>query len=165
MLYNQSKYSLAWPWNFGNSSSKTRVFLLSDHVSSGSDLNAPLGQLLEPISSSETRDVKPGLERKSSNLVISGPGILPSSSWLPTAPPPCSWPSGGTETFENGSKWFSMTKNMSLEAKIKSLEDSEQNLQFHYLKSFLASYSPSTLFLTFRWVWDFWKWFQMIAHT
>ena len=71
MLYNQSKYSLAWPWNFGNSSSKTRVFVLSDHVSSGSDLNAPLGQLLEPISSSETRDVKPGLERKSSNLAIS----------------------------------------------------------------------------------------------
>ena len=74
MLYNQSKYSLAWPWNFGNSSSKTRVFLLSDHVSSGSDLNAPLGQLLEPISSSETRDVKPGLERKSSNLGISAWG-------------------------------------------------------------------------------------------
>ena len=44
---------------------------MSDHVSSGSDLNAPLGQLLEPISSSETRDVKPGLERKSSNLGIS----------------------------------------------------------------------------------------------
>ena len=44
---------------------------MSDHVSSGSDLNAPLGQLLEPISSSETRDVKPGLERKSSNLAIS----------------------------------------------------------------------------------------------
>ena len=58
--------------NFGNSSSKTRVFVLSGHVSSGSDLNAPLGQLLEPISSSETRDVKPGLERKSSNLGISG---------------------------------------------------------------------------------------------
>ena len=46
---------------------------MSDHVSSGSDLNAPLGQLLEPISSSETRDVKPGLERKSSNLAISAP--------------------------------------------------------------------------------------------
>ena len=45
---------------------------MSDHVSGGSDLNAPLGQLLEPISSSETRDVKPGLERKSSNLAISG---------------------------------------------------------------------------------------------
>ena len=50
---------------------KLEFFLLSDHVSSGSDLNAPLGQLLEPISSSETRDVKPGLERKSSNLAIS----------------------------------------------------------------------------------------------
>ena len=48
---------------------------MSDHVSSGSDLNAPLGQLLEPISSSETRDVKPGLERKSSNLAISGASV------------------------------------------------------------------------------------------
>ena len=57
-----------------------------------------------------------------------------------------------------------MAQNMGLEAQIKSLEDSEQNLQFHSLKSSLASYSPSTLFLTFRWVWDFWKWFQMIAH-
>ena len=53
---------------------KLDFFLLSDHVSSGSDLNAPLGQLLEPISSSETRDVKPGLERKSSNLGISDIG-------------------------------------------------------------------------------------------
>ena len=49
---------------------------MSDHVSSGSDLNAPLGQLLEPISSSETRDVKPGLERKSSNLAISAARYL-----------------------------------------------------------------------------------------
>ena len=47
-----------------------------------------------------------------------------------------------------------MAKNMGLEAKFKSLEDSEQNLQFHSLKSSLASYSPSTLFLTFRWVWE-----------
>ena len=58
---------------------------------------------------------------------------------------------------ENGSKWFPMAKKTGLEAKIKSLEDSEQNLQFHSLKWSLASYSPSTLFLTFRWVWDFWK--------
>ena len=56
---------------------------------------------------------------------------------------------------------------MGLEAKFKSLEDSEQNLQFHSLKSSLASYSPSTLFLTFRWVWDFWngpKWFPMVQN-
>jgi len=57
-----------------------------------------------------------------------------------------------------------MAKNMGLEANFKSLEYSEQNLQFHSLKSSLASYSPSTLFSTFRWVWDFWKWFQMISH-
>ena len=61
--------NIHWP---GLEISETaRVIVLSDHVSSGSDLNAPLGQLLEPISSSETRDVKPGLERKSSNLAIS----------------------------------------------------------------------------------------------
>ena len=57
-----------------------------------------------------------------------------------------------------------MAKNMGLEAKFKSLEDSEQNLQFHSLKSSLAS---STLFLTFRWVWDFWngpKWFPMVQN-
>ena len=57
-----------------------------------------------------------------------------------------------------------MVQNMGLESKIKTLEGSEQKLQFHSLKSSLASYSPSTLFLTFRWFWDFWKWFQMIAH-
>ena len=62
-----------------------------------------------------------------------------------------------------------MTKNMGLEAKIKSLEDSEQNLHlhFHYFKSYLASYSSFTLFLTFRWVWDFWngpKWFPMVQN-
>ena len=34
--------------------------------------------------------------------------------------------------------------------KIKSLASSEPKLQFHSLKSFLASYSPSTLFLTSR---------------
>ena len=78
-----------------------------------------------------------------------------SSPWPPTTPPPCSWPWGGCETFENGSKWFPMAKNLGLEAKFKSLEDSEQNLQFHSLKSSLASYSPSTLFLTFRWAWVF----------
>ena len=40
-----------------------------------------------------------------------------------------------------------MAKNMGLETKFKSLEDSEQNLQFHSLKSSLASHSPSTMFL------------------
>ena len=57
-----------------------------------------------------------------------------------------------------------MAKNLGLEAKFKSLEDWEQNLHFHSLKSSLASYSSFNLFLTFRWVWDFWKWFQTISH-
>ena len=50
---------------------KLEFLYCSGHVSSRADLNAPLGQLLEPISSSENRDVKPGLERKSSRLGIS----------------------------------------------------------------------------------------------
>ena len=60
-----------------------------------------------------------------------------------------------------------MAQNMGLDTKINSLEGSEQKLQFHSLKSPLASYSPSTLFLTFRWVWDFWngpKWFPMVQN-
>ena len=69
-----------------------------------------------------------------------------------------------SQTFENGSKRFPMAQNMGLEYEIKSLEYSEENLEFHSLKSSLSSYSPSTLFLTFRWVWYFWKWFQMISH-
>ena len=36
--------------------------------------------------------------------------------------------------------------------------------KFHCLKASLASYTTSTLFLTFRWVWGFWKWSQMISH-
>ena len=44
-----------------------------------------------------------------------------------------------------------MVQNMGLESKIKTLEGSEQKLQFHSLKSSLASYSPSL------------HWFQMIA--
>ena len=60
-----------------------------------------------------------------------------------------------------------MAQNMVLEYEIKSLEYSEENLEFHSLKSSLSSYSPSTLFLTFRWVWDFWngpKWFPMVQN-
>ena len=39
----------------------------------------------------------------------------------------------------------------------------EPKLQFYPL----VSYSSSTLFLTFRWVWDFWngpKWFPMVQN-
>ena len=61
-------------------------------------------------------------------------------------------------------KIVSNNKNIGIDTKIKSLECSGPKLPFHSLKSFLASYSPSTLFLTFRWVWDFLKWFQMIPH-
>ena len=71
---------------------------------------------------------------------------------------------GQSEVSENGPNEFPIPKNLGIDTKIKSLACSEPKLQFHSLKSSLASYSPSTLFLTFRWVWDFWKWFQMISH-
>ena len=50
---------------------KLEFLYCSDHVLRRANLNAPLGQLLEPISSSKTRDVKLELEQKSSNLGIS----------------------------------------------------------------------------------------------
>ena len=37
-------------------------------------------------------------------------------------------------------------------------------LEFHSLRSSLASYSLYSLFLTFRSIWGLWKWSQMIAH-
>ena len=41
---------------------------------------------------------------------------------------------------------------------------SEAELEFHFLKYSLTSYSPSTHFLAFRLIWGFWKWSQMIPH-
>ena len=41
---------------------------------------------------------------------------------------------------------------------------SEPKLQFHSLKSSLASYCPSTLFLTSR-IWGSWKLSQLLSHT
>ena len=43
-------------------------------------------------------------------------------------------------------------------------EADNPKLEFHFLKSSLTSYSPSTLFLTFWSIWGFWKWSQMILH-
>ena len=71
----------------------------------------------------------------------------------PTAPPPCSWPSDRSEAPENGPKWFSIPQNMGFDTKIKSLPCSKPKLQFHSLKLSLASYRPTTLFLTFRLIW------------
>ena len=42
---------------------------------------------------------------------------------------------------------------------------SEPKFQFHSLKLSLASYYPSTLFLSFRSIWGSWKWSQLITHT
>ena len=46
-----------------------------------------------------------------------------------------------------------------------SLPCSEPKLQFHAFKLSLVSYSPWTLFLTFRSIWGSWKWPQIIFHT
>ena len=58
-----------------------------------------------------------------------------------------------------------MPQNIGFDTNIKSLVCSEPMLQFHSLKLSLASYSPSTFFLTFRSIWGSRKWSQMIPHT
>ena len=52
-----------------------------------------------------------------------------------------------------------------IDNKNKSPACSELKLQFHSLKSSLASYNPSTLFLTLNLILGSWKWSQMIPHT
>ena len=50
-------------------------------------------------------------------------------------------------------KWFSMPKKiLGFDTTSKSLPCSEPKLQFHSLKSYLASYSTSIQFLTSRWI-------------
>ena len=84
-----------------------------------------------------------------------------SCPWPPTAPPTCSWSSDWSEA----PKWFPIPKNMGFDTKIKSLACSEPKLRFHSSKLSAASYSPSTLFLTFRSISGSRKWSQMIPHT
>ena len=60
-----------------------------------------------------------------------------------------------------------ITQNMGFDTRAISIECSEADntkLEFHFLKSSLTSYSPSTLFLTFWSIWGFWKWSKMILH-
>ena len=54
----------------------------------------------------------------------------------------------------NDSSW---PKNIGIDTKNKSVACSEPKLQFHSLNSSLAFYSPSTMFLTFGWIWGSWK--------
>ena len=60
--------------------------------------------------------------------------------------------------------WSGDHRSADIDTKNKSLVCSEPKLQFHSLKLSLASYSPSTIFLTFRSIWGSWKWSQMIYH-
>ena len=82
-----------------------------------------------------------------------------SPPWPPTAPPTCSWPSGRSKTSENGSKSFPIPQNIGFDTRTMYLACSEAELlpklEFHFLKSSLTSYSPSTLFLTFWSIWGF----------
>ena len=54
-----------------------------------------------------------------------------------------------------------MPKNLELDTKTKSLAWPEQKLEIPSSKWFWTSYIS---FLTFRLIWDLWKWFQMIPH-
>ena len=92
-----------------------------------------------------------------------------SSSWPPTAHPPSSWPSGRSEASENDPKWCPIAQNIGFATTTMSLACPEAELlpklEFHFLKSFLTSYSPSTQFLTFRSNWGLQKCSQMIPHS
>ena len=92
-----------------------------------------------------------------------------SPSWPPTASSPSSWPSGHFEASENGPKWFPIPQNIGFDTRTMSLACSKvglvPKLEFHSLKSFLTSYSPSTQFLAFTLTWSFWKWSQVITQT
>ena len=60
-----------------------------------------------------------------------------------------------------------ITQNMGFDTRAISIACSEADnpkLEFHFLKSSLTSYSPSTLFLTFWSIWGFWKWSPVIPH-
>ena len=83
--------------------------------------------------------------------------------WPPTAPPLSS------EASENCPKWLPIPQNIGFATRTMSLACTEAELlpklEFYFLKSFLTSYSPSTLFLTCRSIWGFSKRSQMIPHT
>ena len=85
-----------------------------------------------------------------------------STPWSGSGPPTShSWPSDQSDASENGPKWFPIPQNRT---RTMSLSCSEAELEFHFLKYFLTSYSPSTQFLAFRSIWGFLKWSQMIPH-
>ena len=64
----------------------------------------------------------------------------------------------------NWSEMIPPTAKHWYDTKIMSQARSEQKLQFHSMRSFWASYRPSTLFLAFRSIWGSWKLSQMISH-
>ena len=51
------------------------------------------------------------------------------------------------------------------DTKIMSQARSKPKLQFHSMRLFWVFYRPYTLFLTFRSIWDSWKWSPMIPLT
>ena len=65
----------------------------------------------------------------------------------------------------NWSEMIPPTAKHWYDTKIMSQARSEPKLQFHSMRSFWASYRPSTLFLAFRSIWGSWKLSPMIPLT
>ena len=108
---------------------------------------------------------KTGEKNKNKVSSLLGSRVTPRSSpWPPTACPVCSQPSGQSEGSENGPKWFPISQNIGFVTRTMSLAWSEAELEFHFLKYFLTSFSPSTQLLASRSIWGFCKWSQMIPH-
>ena len=75
------------------------------------------------------------------------------------------WPEG----ISNFTFWCPIPHNIGFDTWTMSLACSEAELlpklEFHFSKSFFTSYSLSTQFLTFRSIWGFWKWSQMMPYS
>ena len=65
----------------------------------------------------------------------------------------------------NWSEMIPPTAKHWYDTKLMSQARSEPKLQFHSMRSFWASYRPSTLFLAFRSIWGSWKLSPMIPLT
>ena len=76
-----------------------------------------------------------------------------------------SWHSGQSGASVNGPKWFPTPKNIGLYTQIKSLSSPQAKIEIYTLKGSWTSYSSYSPFLTFRPIWCFWQWSQLIPHT
>ena len=70
--------------------------------------------------------------------------------WTSYSPPTLFFPSSLFSESWKCSHLIPIPKNMGIDTKIKSLASPQAKLENYTLKGFWTSYSPSTLFLTFR---------------